>query len=252
MLTRGNTKLGPDVWCWSLQPITTCPGSSPACRKLCYATKGFFNYPSIREKYRANQELADARTFPLAMSREITNKKIALVRIHVAGDFYSPQYVDKWIEIAKNCEQTIFYAYTRSWQMPDIHERLVAFSKLYNVRLWLSYDKTMPKPPRLRSARVCYMSQNDADMPKQHIDLIFRSSVTSPIKRYPNDNLVCPVEQGVDRQMKMTCTKCKICFEPSERLKAYVADKNKLLPILVDSNNATVTAVRRSYSLAAA
>ena len=37
-----------------------------------------------------------------------------IFRIHEAGDFFSQEYFDAWIEVAKKMPQTLFYAYTTS------------------------------------------------------------------------------------------------------------------------------------------
>ena len=41
-------------------------------------------------------------------------KKAEIVRIHVAGDFFSQVYFDAWIKIAYNNPNVVFYAYTKS------------------------------------------------------------------------------------------------------------------------------------------
>jgi len=41
-------------------------------------------------------------------------RKLDVVRIHDAGDFYSPEYRDKWLEVMRVCDDKQFYAYTKS------------------------------------------------------------------------------------------------------------------------------------------
>jgi len=36
------------------------------------------------------------------------------VRLHVAGDFYSQDYFDAWLEVARRRPRTLFYGYTKS------------------------------------------------------------------------------------------------------------------------------------------
>ncbi len=40
--------------------------------------------------------------------------KASIVRIHVAGDFFSQAYFDAWLAVAKNNPDVLFYAYTKS------------------------------------------------------------------------------------------------------------------------------------------
>jgi len=48
------------------------------------------------------------------MNEAIQNKKVDILRLHDSGDFYSVDYLNKWIQIAKDNKNVIFYAYTKS------------------------------------------------------------------------------------------------------------------------------------------
>jgi hypothetical protein len=49
------------------------------------------------------------------MDEEISKKRgLKAVRIHGSGDFYSQEYLDKWISIAKINPSIRFYCYTKS------------------------------------------------------------------------------------------------------------------------------------------
>ena len=48
------------------------------------------------------------------MNEEIRKKKATHVRVHDSGDFYSPKYLNKWVDIATQNKDVIFYAYTKS------------------------------------------------------------------------------------------------------------------------------------------
>lgn len=41
-------------------------------------------------------------------------EKAEIVRIHVAGDFYSPNYFKAWTNVARSIPSVLFYAYTKS------------------------------------------------------------------------------------------------------------------------------------------
>jgi len=45
--------------------------------------------------------------------------KPQFVRVHEAGDFYSKEYADKWIEIAKRIPELQFYTYTKAPENVD-------------------------------------------------------------------------------------------------------------------------------------
>ena len=48
------------------------------------------------------------------MNEAIQKKKVDILRLHDSGDFYSINYLNKWIQIANDNKEVIFYAYTKS------------------------------------------------------------------------------------------------------------------------------------------
>jgi hypothetical protein len=58
-----------------------------------------------------------------------------ILRIHVAGDFFSSGYMSAWINIAIKYPNTIFYAYTKS------------------LMYWLHHRDTMPSNFRLTASK---------------------------------------------------------------------------------------------------
>lgn len=212
LFRKGNSKLGKNVGVWSLQAIKTCPGSSEACRAVCYATDNFFRMPTHTRLYQKNLRRSKSSKFVEEAVKEIHKKKLHILRIHVAGDFYDADYVEKWAQIVKQCPQTRFYAYTRSWVVPAIKPALRKLSKLPNMQLWLSFDKAMPVPRTAERVKLAYMSLDDQDWPpaKSNPDLVFRNNRKTVFKRDPvTDALVCPVENGVTHT---TCDRCQVCF----------------------------------------
>src|SRR5262249_12908763 len=139
LLQQGNTKLGEGIYTFSLPAVETCPGSSPSCRRECYALKGRFRF--LRRAYRRYHAESEEEGFAARMIGEIRRRWVACVRIHVSGDFYSVDYIRKWPAIAKACPSTRFFAYTRSWRRADLAEALAELSRLRNVRLWYSCDR---------------------------------------------------------------------------------------------------------------
>ena len=80
-----------------------------------------------------------------------------IVRIHVAGDFFSQQYLDAWYIVALRNPNILFYAYTKSLRfwVGGISE----FPEIWNFVLTASYggrDDHMIDEFNLRSARVVF------------------------------------------------------------------------------------------------
>ena len=92
---------------------TVCPFAKD-CIKYCYAQKGNYKYPSVIKGLNNRYELSKTDDFVPKMNATIILERPTHVRIHDSGDFYSPQYLNKWVQIAKDNTNVIFYAYTKS------------------------------------------------------------------------------------------------------------------------------------------
>ena len=93
---------------------TTCPFAG-GCQKYCYAQKGnYTRFPIVQELMEQKYLLSKQDNFNTLMNEEIAKKKPTHVRIHDSGDFYSVKYLNKWVTIAKQNKNVIFYAYTKS------------------------------------------------------------------------------------------------------------------------------------------
>jgi hypothetical protein len=94
----------------------TCPFAG-SCFKLCYAKKGNYNFGNVQRSLTNRYEISKQENFVELISNELAKvkkDKQIYIRIHDSGDFYSPTYFAKWLEIAKNNPSVRFYAYTKS------------------------------------------------------------------------------------------------------------------------------------------
>jgi len=92
---------------------TVCPFAKD-CIKYCYAQKGNYRYPSVIKGLNNRYELSKTAEFVPKMNATIILERPTHVRIHDSGDFYSIAYLNKWIDIATQNNDVIFYAYTKS------------------------------------------------------------------------------------------------------------------------------------------
>jgi len=107
LLTKGNTKIHKAVGCFSISTESChqrCPG--------CYAVKIERRWPSVSKAWKRNLDISKSDNFIDTMIIEAMDYEI--VRVHVAGDFYSDEYIDKWESIASQCPSTMFYTYTKN------------------------------------------------------------------------------------------------------------------------------------------
>ena len=93
---------------------STCPFAG-GCQKYCYAQKGnYTRFPIVQELMEQKYKISKTAEFIPLINEEIQKKKATHIRIHDSGDFYSPLYLQKWIDIAVQNTNVIFYAYTKS------------------------------------------------------------------------------------------------------------------------------------------
>jgi len=94
----------------------TCPMANE-CVKFCYAKKGAYIWSNVQPAFEKRYQLSKTNEFIDAMNAEILKKNPDYVRVHDSGDYYSPKYLAKWIQIAKDNPNVRFYSYTNMVDM---------------------------------------------------------------------------------------------------------------------------------------
>lgn len=212
LLGQGNRKLGDFVHTFTLPAVKTCPGRSRLCEKVCYALRGHLRFVLDHGHYEPKYQASLGPDFAARVVREIKFRECRLVRIHVAGDFYSAEYARKWAEVVAACPGVRFFVYTRSWRVPAIRRELGRLARLPNIRVWYSCDRDTGVPAEVPArVRVAYMAEDDADVPPRAPDVGFRVKRKTVVKRV-GGAVVCPTENGTAAQV--TCQKCGLCWEP--------------------------------------
>lgn len=193
-LRRGNDKLGRSIWTWSMPAVTACgPAPSEYCERSCYAI-AFRRFPSVVRVHERNQALTgDLAVFRRELSDDLrTLRAGSVVRLHVAGDFFSANYAKTWLRLVSDFEHLTFYGYTRAWTDPEIRRVLTKLRARPNVSLWASSDWTMRSPPTSWLEARVFPRIDDA-----------RS----------RGYVVCPEQLG----MKPSCDICQLCWRvPSD------------------------------------
>lgn len=182
LLSNSNVKLGKEIYNFNL-PRTTCePFRTAICDRYCYAKVGAFTFQKTKDALNHNLEASLDPDFVALIETMIEIKKIKWVRLHASGDFYSQEYLDKWIEIASDYPNTRFLAFTRNY--------LLEYSK---------------RPSNL----IIYYSIDDSTkyMLKNHT--LFATLIT-PIK--PEQEYKHMEHHSSGFICKSACKDCKFCF----------------------------------------
>ena len=116
----------------------------PQAEIMCYAARAQGQYPGANVQAFKNLDLLKRMKTKEKMSNLIIKSieyhglaNTDILRIHEAGDFFSQDYFDAWIEVAKKMPQTLFYAYTVS--LPYYMTRKNSLPK--NFKVIASMDK---------------------------------------------------------------------------------------------------------------
>lgn len=112
LLSNQNHKLG-KLSSFSLPQCSCDKVMSKECRKYCYANYMKRLYPSWKNKMMYNYRAAKSPNFIERICHELKEGSV-YVRIHVSGDFYSQEYLEKWYKIADRNPRQVFYCYTKS------------------------------------------------------------------------------------------------------------------------------------------
>lgn len=221
IIARLNDKLG-KIHSFDVPAKKTCPGKTPSCAAVCYASNGRYRTHRVRNRLEASLAFSKKSSFAQAMVALIEAEGADVMRLHSAGDVYSPAYARKWLEIMGALPGVKFYLYTRSWRVPAVRAVLNRMARLPNVRVWWSCDRDSGVPPRSRTpenVRIAYLQSAAGDAPAR-ADLVFRAH---RLRRLPAADVpdasgsavkVCPTETGLPDAKSVTCRSCGYCWQP--------------------------------------
>ena len=187
---KGNAKLGKNVHTFSLPSGFTCPGANECLSKAdrvtgkikdgpetvfrCFSASQESLYPNVRAARWYNLDLLrNAKTSERMKSLILASlpRKVDIVRIHVAGDFYSQAYFDAWMGVANDRPGIRFYFYTKN--IPLWLARLDTIGRGYSPGILSNFVPTasigskydnLIKQHSLRTARVVYSEQEANDL----------------------------------------------------------------------------------------
>lgn len=160
---RGNLKIGPNVYTYSRNPGMaglrrlgdlfeghstqestkwgnggTCPGATEECQRICYARRPVQEDGAVAQMWAENSATSDVPEIP---------EDAQILRLHISGDFDTPEYIMNWVERLKARPDVTCWAYTRSWRCESLLEFLEQLRALPNVQLFASMDVSTPELP---------------------------------------------------------------------------------------------------------
>lgn len=115
-----NSKLGNQIPSLNLPPLKTCRANAP-CKKGCYALKGNWIYPNVKNSLENN--LNDFLENPNQFFNDIVNylnnglTTYKFFRWFSSGDIVNERFLNGMIEVAKKCKQTKFLCFTKKFEI---------------------------------------------------------------------------------------------------------------------------------------
>ena len=141
-----------------------CPFAKD-CIKYCYAQKGnYTRFPIVQELMEKKYELTKKPEFINLMNKEILKKNCTHVRIHDSGDFYSVKYLLKWLQIAKDNSNVIFYAYTKSISFFKVSLKMMGIKLPNNFKVIFSFGSKQDNLINTKTDRHALIFDNIKDL----------------------------------------------------------------------------------------
>jgi hypothetical protein len=167
-ISEGNSKMG-KVFSFSVSPVVTCASGVP-CAKECYACKLCRIYPAVRNSYGDNLDALineDQKELVSAIVSVIHARNVKLFRFNVSGDFaingkFFPKYFEVSREVAKNCPDTRFLAFTKVYAA-FFRKRPENFNLVASV--WNEY-----KPANIENKPTAHYCDGSREMPDDAIE----------------------------------------------------------------------------------
>jgi hypothetical protein len=89
-----------------------CFAATMEARRATVRESRWYNYELLKAAYQEDKTRgALVRLIRESLAR---HGDVALVRIHVSGDFYNQFYLQSWLDVVRDMPSTRFYAYTKS------------------------------------------------------------------------------------------------------------------------------------------
>ena len=157
LFTEGNNKLDKSIAIFNL------PASQEVCGRICkgcYAIKAQVLYPTVMPSRTKKLEASKSTSFVARTVGALRKLASPRVRIHESGDFYSQEYVNKWVEVAQAMPDITFVAYTKRMSDFDFKTmrslpNTIIINSLFGKKLNYGPLSKAPKTATLCPASKC-------------------------------------------------------------------------------------------------
>lgn len=153
-VSNTNSKLGGQIYSINLPPIVTCRSDAP-CFKGCYACKGNWLYPNVKNSLQHNLEAYKSNPDLFFESVAIQTALVRFCRWHSSGDIVDMQYFEGMCKVARKNKDTHYLCFTKKYEI---------------INEFLSKGKRIPKNLSIVfSAWSNWIPENPYDLPMTYV-----------------------------------------------------------------------------------
>lgn len=145
--------------------IITCPNAGE-CMKGCYARQGTYTWSNVKPAYEKRLNALMSDHFVSDMSYEIRKSKPSHIRINDGGDIFSAEILGKWIHLAQQHPDVVFYAYTKQVSLIKKYKDCLPDNFIYRFSFGGKEDHLID----VTKDRHAIVFNSKDDMPSNYID----------------------------------------------------------------------------------
>lgn len=153
-VSNTNSKLGGQIYSINLPPVVTCRADAP-CFKGCYACKGNWLFPNVKNSLQHNLEAYKSNPTLFFESVAAQTALVRFCRWHSSGDIVDMQYFEGMCKVARKNKETHYLCFTKKYEI---------------INEFLSKGKRIPKNLSIvLSAWSNWIPENPYDLPMTYV-----------------------------------------------------------------------------------
>lgn len=153
-VSNTNSKLGGQIYSINLPPVVTCRSDAP-CFKGCYACKGNWLFPNVKNSLQHNLEAYKSNPDLFFESVAIQTALVRFCRWHSSGDIVDMQYFEGMCKVARKNKDTHYLCFTKKYEI---------------INEFLSKGKRIPKNLSIvLSAWSNWIPENPYNLPMTYV-----------------------------------------------------------------------------------
>ena len=115
-VSNTNSKLGGQIYSINLPPVVTCRSDAP-CFKGCYACKGNWLFPNVKNSLQQNLEAYKNNHTLFFESIAAQTALVRFCRWHSSGDIVDMQYFEGMCKVARKNKDTHYLCFTKKYEI---------------------------------------------------------------------------------------------------------------------------------------